>query len=463
MKKIGAVVALTAFLSACMVGPNYTRPNVPAAPAYRGPDETAVSSQASLADEKWSELFKDPELQKLIKTALKQNYDVQIAASRVVQAQEQVVITRANQFPTLGVGPTVQGVRSPAIPGVFGGYSYLADALNLTPSWSPDFWGRYRRATEAARATLLSTEWGRRATVSSLVESIATDYLQLREYDLELEIAKRTLAARKQSLELTQTLEKGGATTMLDVRQAEQLVEQAAETIPQTEEEIQQEENAISLLLGENPGPIPRGLSMMDQPNPDELPAGLPSQLLERRPDIQEAEQNLVAYNAEIGVARAQLFPSISLTATAGVESIGLGNFFSWGARAWTWSASATQPIFNGGSLRANVRLSEAQKQQAVLTYQQTIQTAFRDVSNALIANRKLRDYRSHQAALTEAAKDSSNLAQIRYKGGITSYLEVLTNDTNYFSAELALARAQLGERLALVQLYNALGGGWQQ
>lgn len=461
-RALALVAFLSLFLTACTVGPNYKRPNVPAAPAYRGPDNSDTSSPTSLADEKWWDLFKDPALQTLIRTALKQNYDFQIAASRVIQAQQQVTITRSNQFPTVGVGPSVSGVKSPSIPGVFQGYSYLADALNITASWNPDFWGRYRRATEASRATLRASEWGQRAIVSSLVESVAADYMQLREYDLELEIEKQSLESRKQSLTLTQTLEKGGATSMVDVRQAEQLVEQAAELIPETEQAIQQEENAISLLLGQNPGPIIRGQAITDQPNPEEVPAGLPSQLLERRPDILEAEQNLVAANAEIGVARAQLFPQVSLTGTGGVESIGLGNIFTWGARAWNWSGTATQPIFNAGALRANVRLSEAQKQQAVLTYQQSIQTAFSQVSNALIADRKLRDYRTHQEALTSATRESSNLAQVRYKGGVTSYLEVLTNETNFLAAEIALARARLAERLALVQLYNALGGGWQ-
>lgn len=454
-------VLLTFVLGSCTVGPNYKRPDVPAAPAYRGADNSAVSNATSLADQKWWELFKDPELQKLIRVALKQNYDLQIAASRVIQAQQQVTITRSNQFPTVGVGPGVNGVKSPAIPGVFQGYSYIADSLNLTASWNPDFWGRYRRATEAARANLRASEWGQRSIVSSLVESVAADYMQLREYDLELDIEKQSLESRRQSLTLTQTLERGGATSMVDVRQAEQLVEQAAELIPQTEQAIQQQENAISLLLGQNPSYIPRGMAMIDQPDPEDVPPGLPSQLLERRPDIQEAEQNLVAANAEIGVARAQLFPQVSLTGSGGVESIGLGNIFTWGARAWNYSGSATQPIFNAGALRANVRLAEAQKQQAVLSYQQSIQTAFQQVSNALIANRKLRDYRSHQEALTAATRESSNLAQVRYKGGVTSYLEVLTNETNFLTAEIALARAQLAERLVMVQLYNALGGGW--
>jgi multidrug efflux system outer membrane protein len=465
MRRIGlaSAAALTLFLSACTVGPNYKRPDVPAAPAYRGPDNAAVSDPSSLADEKWWELFKDPQLQELIRTALKQNYDLRIAATRVLEQRQQVTITRANQFPSVTAGPTTTGLRSPGIPGIFSGYQYVADELGASASWNIDFWGQYRRGTEAARDTLRSYEWAQKAIVSSLVEELAADYFQLREYDYELDIEKQTLDSRKQSLALTQTLERGGNTSMVDVRQAEQLVEQAAASIPQTEQSIQQEENAIHILLGDNPGPITRGLSIIDQPNPDEVPAGLPSQLLERRPDIQEAEQTLAAANARIGVARAQLFPTISLTAGGGFESIGLNNLFNWGARVWNFTGSGSQPIFNAGSLRANVRLSEAQKEQAVLSYQQTIQTAFREVSDSLIAKRKLRDYRSHEEALAEAAHESSNLAQLRYKGGVTSYLEVLTNDTNYFSAELTLARARLNERLAVVQLYNALGGGWQQ
>jgi multidrug efflux system outer membrane protein len=461
--RVAVIASLSIFLSACMVGPNYKRPDVPTVPAYRGPDNTEVSSKESLADQKWFELFKDPVLQQLIRTALKQNYDVRIAANRILQQQEQVRITRSNQFPTVSGGPAITGLRQPGVPGAFSAYQYAASELNVTASWTPDFWGRYRRATEAARATLLFDVWGQRAVIYTLVDNLATAYFQLREYDLELELAKQTLASRKESLLLTQTLERGGNTSLVDVRQAEQLVEEAAEAIPQTEQNIQQEENQISILIGENPHAIPRGLPITEQPNPDTVPAGLPSQLLERRPDIQEAEQNLVAANADIGVARAQLFPSIPLTGSIGLESIGLGNLFTWANRSYNLTAQATQPIFNAGALRANVRLSEAQKQQAVLQYQQDIQQAFRDVSNALIAYRKTREYREHQELLTTATRESSNLAQIRYKGGVTSYLEVLTNDTNYFSAELALARARLNERLAVVQLFNALGGGWQQ
>ena len=461
---IGLAASLI-LLASCTVGPNYKRPvvNVPA--VYRGEAASEPGNQAanSLGDEKWWTVFQDPELQNLIRMALKQNYDLRIAATRILQAQAQVVIARAGQFPNASVGPSVSGVRSPGIPGVFKGYSYLADELTLSGSWNIDFWGRYRRATEAARASLRASEWGRRAVIGTLVENLAAAYFQLREIDLELSIAKRTLGSRQQSLKLATTLEQGGATSMVDVRQSQQLVEEAAETIPDTERLAQQTENQISILLGENPTAIPRGRPITEQPLPQTIPAGLPSRLLERRPDIRQAEQQLIAANAEIGVARAQLFPQISLTGSGGVESIGLGNLLTWAARYWNWSGTATQPIFNAGSLRANVRLAKAQQQQLLLTYQQTIQTAFREVSDSLIAYQKYREFRQHQQALTAAAQDAAHLSEIRYQGGVASYLEVLTNETTYFTAELNLARAELNERLSLVQVYNALGGGWEQ
>lgn len=459
------IVPALLVLGACTVGPNYKRPVVNTPPGYRG-DATEPSRPPvaqSLGDEKWWNIFQDPELQTLIRTGLKRNYDVRIAATRILQAREQVTIARANQLPNISFGPGLTGVRQPGIPNVFRSYSYLADQVAFSTSWNLDFWGRYRRGTEAARANLTASEWGQRAVVSTLVANIAAAYFQLREYDLELDIAKRTLGSRQQSLKLTQTLETGGATSLVDVRQAEQLVEQAAELIPQAEQAIGQQEDQISVLLAENPRDIIRGKPITDQPLPLTIPAGLPSQLLERRPDIRQAEQQLVAANAEIGVARAQLFPQISLTGDAGLLSIGLGNLFDWPMRTWNWTASASQPIFNAGALRANVRFSKAQEQQVLLTYEQSIQQAFREVSDALIGYQKIRSYRAHQEALTAAAKDAANLANVRYQGGVTSYLEVLTNETNYFAAELALARARLSERLALVQVYNTLGGGWAQ
>ena len=487
MKRLIAApaLALLVLLAGCTVGPNYKRPVVNTPATYRGdatePPNPASANQVnpnqanpsqanpnqasakSLGDEKWWTVFQDQELQKLIRKGLERNYNVRIAATRVLQAQAQLVITRADQFPNVSAGPSLTGVRQPGIPGAFAGYSYLADQVAFSASWNVDFWGRYRRATEGARATLRASEWGRRAVLSTLVENLAAAYFQLREYDLEMEIAKQTLDSRHQSLQLTQTLEQGGATSLVDVRQAEQLVEEAAETIPQTEQEIAQEENQISILLGENPGDIPRGKALTEQPLPQTIPAGLPSRLLERRPDIEQAEQQLASANAQIGVARAQLFPQIPLTGDAGLLSIGLGNLFSWPLRTWNWTAAVNQPIFNAGALRANVRLAEAQQQQLLLTYEQSIQQAFLEVSNSLVAYQKQRDFRTHQEALTQAARSASDLSNIRYKGGVTSYLEVLTNETNYFSAELNLARARLGERLSLVQVYNSLGGGWEQ
>ncbi len=470
LRPLLAVSICFLLLTACTVGPNYRRPVVNVPPTYRGSDQPTVSQAnpanaaaiASLGDQKWWTVFEDPALQQLIRTALKQNFDLRIAAARILQAQEQVTITRSNQFPTASGGPGITGVRQPSIPGFPSGYSYLADAIEFSASWNLDFWGRYRRATEAARANLRASEWGRRAVISTLVENVAASYFQLRELDLELEIAQRTLTSRQQSLKLTQTLEQGGATSLLDVRQAEQLVEEAGESIPDAQRTIQQTENQISILLGENPTNIQRGLAITQEPLPDTIPAGLPSRLLERRPDIQQAEQQLEAANAQIGVARAQLFPQISLTGTAGLQSVGLGDLFTWPARSWNWTSQLSQPIFNAGALRANVRLSQAQQQQAVLTYEQAIQTAFREVSDSLIAYQKNREFRIHQEALTKAAQGASDLSHMRYQGGVTSYLEVLTSETNYFSAEINLARARLNERLSLVQVYNALGGGWQ-
>ena len=458
------VTVLAMSLTGCLVGPNYHRPAINTPSTYRGPDNTpSEAAVESLGDAKWWTVFQDAQLQTLIRIALQQNFDLRIAASRVLQAREQVIITRANQFPTVSGGPEISGLRSPNVTGIFPGYTYNAPEVAVSASWDLDFWGKYRRATEAARATLLATEWGRRAVVSSLVANVATSYFQLRALDLQLEISRNALQLRQDSLKLTQTLEEGGAVSLLDVRQAEQLVETAAAAIPDLERQAQQLENQISILLGQNPNAIVRGLPLTAQALPATVPAGLPSHLLEHRPDIQQAEQELVAANAQIGVARAAYFPDISLTGAFGFESVSLTTLFNGSSHIWSYAATLTQPIFEAGRIRANVRLVEAQQQQALFTYQQTIQGAFRDVSNALIAYRKYRQFREHQEQLAQAAKGASDLADVRYKGGVSSYLEVLTNQTNAFSADLNLASARLNERLALVQVYNSLGGGWQQ
>lgn len=459
-----AVAAVAALLwTGCItVGPNYKRPGVAVPPAYREQEGATGAAGASFGEEKWESVFPDPVLQNLIRTALKQNYDIRIAATHVLQAQEQVTVTRSNQFPTVSGGPGFLTERSPAIGPIPAYTVYLAN-LEGSISWDIDFWGKYRRATEAARATLLSTEWARRQVMATVVANVASDYFTLRALDLDLDISKRTLASDQESLKITQTLEQGGGTSMVDVDQAQQLVETAAAAIPNTEREIAQEEDALSTLLGNNPGEILRGKALEEEPLPVTIPGGLPSSLLERRPDIREAEQNLVAANADIGQARAALYPDISLTGNGGLESAGLVSLFSTGAGVWNLTASLTQPIFNAGRLRAQVRLSEAQEQQYLLTYQQAIQQAFQSVADALVAYTKYREYREHEERLTVAAQDAAHLSEIRYRGGVTSYLEVLTDETNYFSAELTLAQARLNERLALVQVYNTLGGGWQE
>jgi multidrug efflux system outer membrane protein len=292
---------------------------------------------------------------------------------------------------------------------------------------------------------------------------VSSAYFRLRALDLQLEISRRTLSSRQSSLRLTQLLANGGSTSLLDVRQAEQLVYTAGSQIPSLEQQIEQQENFISILLGNNPGPIPRGRGLTEQPRPATVPAGLPSSLLERRPDIRQTEEELISANAQIGVARSAYFPQIALTASSGFQSSALTSLFTGPAGFWNFGSSLAQPIFTAGRLRSNVRLTEAQQQQALLFYQQTIQGAFRDVSDALIAYRKTQEFRQQQELLVKAAQDGSRLSQMRYNGGVASYLEVLTNDTNYFSAELGLVQAQLDELLALVQLYRSLGGGWEQ
>lgn len=456
--------AVVLFISGCVVGPNYKRPMVNAPGTYRGLTEVeaAKPASASLGDQKWWEVFQDQQLQQLIRTALQQNYDVRIAAARVLEAQAQLGITRANQYPSVSVTGTGASSRNPAT-GPIPGYEYNYGRVTANAAWQLDFWGMYRRATEAARAQVLASDWARQEVNATLVANVATAYFQLRELDLELDITKRAVASRNESLQLTQTLEEHGINSILDVRQAEQLVYTASAQIADQERRIEQQENLLSILMGNNPAAVPRGTELTGQVHAPEIPAGLPSALLERRPDIQQAEQKMVAANAQIGVARAAYFPQISLTATPGFQSASLTNLFSGPSGLWTFSGSITQPIFTAGKTRSGVRLAEAQQQEALLIYQQTIQGAFRGVSDALVAYRKDQEFRAQQELLAHSAQDAAQLSGQRYKSGTTSYLEVLTNETNYFSAELGLAQARLNELLALVQIYQALGGGWQQ
>ncbi|HXA57429.1 MAG TPA: efflux transporter outer membrane subunit [Candidatus Acidoferrum sp.] len=462
-------IFLAAFIFAgCTVGPNYKRPVINTPSSYRGDTttranaSTPAAAQQSLGDAKWWTVFEDKQLQALVRVALEQNYDVRIAATRVLEAQAQLGITRADQFPTLSAGANLNTTRNAKNP-VFQPFQVESGEVELSAAWELDFWGKYRRATEAARADLLASEWGRRAVISTLVSDVASSYFELRALDLELDISKETLASRQDSLKLEQALEQNGSVSLVDVRQSEQLVYTASETVPDIERQIQQQENQISILLGQNPGAVERGLELVDQPHPPTVPVGLPSDLLERRPDIRQSEQNLIAANALIGVARAAYFPSISLTGDGGFQSDSLARLFTSPAGLWNFGPSLTQPIFTAGKIHSNVKLAEAQQQEALLTYQQTIQQAFRDVSDALIAYQKDREFREQQELLTASAQDATRLSSIRYNNGVASYLEVLTNETNSFSAQLNLAQARLNELDDLVHLYAALGGGWQE
>ncbi len=490
MRKQSIVAAFSAaglLLSGCTVGPKYKRPVIDAPTVYRGAEangntqtskephdldgsslpgqsNSTASTALSIGDEKWWEIFGDPQLQELIRTALKQNYDVRIAAERVMESQAQLGITRSQQFPTLNGsgGYTAQRYPSAQFGGLGSFVSHIGQ-IGLGASWNFDFWGQYRNATKAARAQLLASQWSQREVMDTLILNVATGYFQLRTLDLELEISKRTLASRQESLKLTQTLESGGSTSMLDVRQAEELVSTAAAAIPDIERQIEQEENALQTLLGQNPGSIARGLPIDQQPRMPIVPAGLPSSLIERRPDIRQAEEQLIAANAQIGVAKAQYFPAISLTGQVGTGSNALNTLFHDSTFAYSYGAAATEPIFDAGRIRNNVRLTEAQKREAVLTYKKTIAQSFQDVSNALVGYQKYREFREQQERLVIASRDAVNLSNMRYKGGYSSYLDVLTNQTTLFSGELTLASAREQEMLSLVQLYNALGGGWQQ
>src|SRR5437016_4956334 len=383
------ILAVLVLEAGCMMGPKYKRPAVNVPQEYRTPEPQLATQASSLGNEQWWQLYQDPVLTQLIHTAIAQNYDVRIAAARVLEAQAQVGITRSNQFPSASVGADIYSQQNAKVTKVFPAYQVNAGDLNLSVIWNLDFWGKYRRQTEAARAQMLASEWGQRAVISSLVANVATAYFQLRALDSEIEISKRTLGSRQQSLQLTKVLETHGSASDLDVSQSEQLVYTASESIPDLERQIRQQENLLSILLGDNPGSISRGQALTEQPVPEAVPAGLPSELLERRPDVRQAEEIIVAANAQIGVAKASFFPSISLTGAGGLESNALNRFINAPSQTWFGALSVAQPVFQAGALRSGLRLSRAQYQEAVLAYQQTVQNSLEQVSNALIAYQK--------------------------------------------------------------------------
>ena len=464
-----AVLMAEGLVTSCTLGPNYHRPAVQIPQNFRAPSPLPAPQAESLADLKWWEVFKDTELQELIRTALQQNYDLRDAVARVEAARANLGITRSDQFPQVGASGAVQLTRLSRdgqfpLPASFvqsQNRNWGEASLNLL-SFEIDLWGRLRRATEAARANLLSADENRKAVITTLVSDVATAYFTVRELDYELEISKTTLATRQDSLNLTTYRQTGGVATVLDLRQAEQLVYTAAETIPSLQQQIEQTENQISLLLGKNPSDLIHHEGAFNEDLfPPEVPAGLPSALLERRPDIRAAEQNLIAANAQIGIARAAYFPQLSLSGLIGGQSSQLSSLFSGPHSTWSFVPQVTQPIFTAGRLRSNVRLAEAQKESAVVQYQKTIQTAFTDVSNALIAHQRVRESRVQQQALVTALEDRKRLAYARYTGGVDTQLNALDADRDLLQAELDLRQIRLNELLSVVQLYKALGGGW--
>lgn len=467
LTRLAAALAAV-LLAGCAVGPNYQRPAVQVPATFRAPEPLPLSESSSLADLKWFEVFRDEKLQDLERTALAQNYDLRDAVARVEAARASLGIVRSDQFPQVGVGADISTTRfslngTLPLPQSFATSqkrTFGEATLNLL-SFEVDIWGRLRRATEAARANLLSADETRKAVVTTLVSDVATAYFVLRELDLELDISRRTLATRQASLDLIKSRQNGGVATLLDLRQGEQLVYTAAETIPSLQEQIEQTENAITLLLGKNPGEVIRGRSLTEQDLPN-VPPGLPSALLERRPDIRAAEENLIAANAEIGVAKAAYFPQISLSGFLGGQSNQLSSLFGTPNRVWTFTPQLTQPIFTAGRLKSNVRLAEALHQSALVEYEKVIQTAFTEVSNALIAHQRVRESRVQQELLVGALQDRTRLAYVRYRGGVDTLLNALDADRDQFQAELDLAQIRRAELLAVVQLYKALGGGWQ-
>ncbi len=462
MSAILAAMLASIVMAGCRVGPNYHRPIVQTPGVYRDLNENlqAQKQAASFADLPWWQVFQDPQLQDLIRTSLKENYDLQLATERIASARSRVTITRSNLFPQVQAGGNFSGGKDPSTRAKYNILALTADA-----AFQLDLFGRLRRATEASRAQLLATEDARNTVVLTLVSDMASNYFTLLQLDLELQITRDTVKTQEDSVKLTRLRLDHGVATKLDVLQAQQVLDTANAQIPDLERQIGQEEDAISILLGRYPESVRRGRSLAEQPLPPEVPPGMPSSLLERRPDIRQVEQDLIASNAEIGVARAAFFPQISLTGSGG-GAFGRSSLFSGLMSSqtgiWAYGTQVSQPIFTAGALRGNLRLAESQHRQELIAYKQVIQLAFRDVSDALIGYQKLHQVRVAQETTVKDLQDTVGTSLVRYRGGITTYLEVLDGQRSLFNAELALAQARGSEYQSLVQLYKALGGGWQ-
>ena len=462
MRKIILLFLVALMLTSCMMGPNYQRPAVDSPQAWRFEDKEAKDT----ANTAWWEQFNDPVLNDLILTALKENKDVKTAAAKVEQFVGQYGTTRAALFPQVSAGATYGRQRASELTGprplehTGVDPTFNSSQLFLNAAWEIDLWGKLRRSTEAARADLLSTEEARRTVILTLVTSVASTYIDLRDLDKQLEIAKQTAKSREESYNLFKLRFEGGVISELELNQVKSEYEQALSTIPQFEKSIAQTENSLCTLLGRNPGAIARGKTI-DQLTLPAVPSGLPSDILTNRPDIRQAEQNLISANANIGVAKALYFPSISLTGLLGLESKDLSDLFKGPAKTWSWAVPASMPIFTAGQIAGQVKAAEALQQQALFTYEKSIQEAFREVDDALIDQKKSREQIEAQGRQVASLRDYARIARLRYDNGYTSYIEVLDAERSLFNAELSYTQTQGTLFLALVNLYKSMGGGW--
>ncbi|MDA8106414.1 MAG: efflux transporter outer membrane subunit [Nitrospiraceae bacterium] len=453
----------TVVLCGCMMGPNYQRPSVDTPQTWRFEDKEAKD----LANTAWWEQVGDPVLNDLIQTALRENKDVKIAAARVEQFAGLYGTTRAALFPQVAAGASAGRQRTSERTGATpledvpnGNPTFSNYELFLNASWEIDLWGKLRRATEAARANLLSTDEARRSVILTLVSSVANSYINLRDLDRQLELTRNTTENYKRSYDLFALRFRHGIVSEIEVSQAKSQYEQAAANIPFFEKTIAQQENALCVLLGRNPGPIARGRAI-DQLIVPSVPAGVPSEILANRPDIRQAEQDLIAANANIGVAKALYFPTISLTGLLGLASSDLSNLFTGPAKTWSWAVPLSAPIFTGGAIAGQVKSAEAVQQQALINYERSIQNAFREVDNALVDQKRTKEQIAYQDEEVKALRDYVRLAWKRYDNGYTSYLEVLYSESRLYGAELAQTQTQGFLLQALVNLYKAMGGGW--
>lgn len=460
-------IPLALLLGGCAVGPDFKQPPLNDPGAYRDTSEgsNGVHGVESFADLHWQEVFSDPQLSAYIEEALTANWDVKIAASRLLEAEAAMGVARSKFFPSIFGGGDMYNTRSSengpaARPIAERSYSDVGVGIS---SYEVDLWGKIRYANAASRARYLQTAEAQHTVRQTLVAQVAAGYYGLLELDHELDIAEHTYKIRQDSLTLTTAREEGGVAALQDVVQSKILVYGAAASIVDFKRQRELQENAICILLGRNPGPIERGAAFSSQQVRMEVPAGLPSSLIARRPDIRSAEQALIEANANIGQAKAAFYPQVSLTGSYGYQSIAVSELFKSGSRDWSFGPAISLPIFTGGRLKSNLKITQEQYEAALSTYQQTVQNAFGEVSDGLINYQRNREFTAQQQLLTESNREAAELANIRYEGGVTSYLEVLYNEQELFDAELSLSQAQLSELLAVVQLYRALGGGWQK